>query len=74
MSVPAESDHLRIAHLRQIAIIRAMTPGERLQRALHLNRTMRLLLAAGFRDRHPGWTEAQVNRAVADRILYARTG
>lgn len=39
-----------------------------------MNRTMRDLMAAGFRARHPDWSEAAVRRAVADRILYARTG
>lgn len=51
-----------------------MTPQQRLEQAFRMNRTMRELLAAGFRDRQPAWTEAQVQRAVADRILYARTG
>ena len=74
MSVMAEPEHVRAAHERQLAIVRAMTPIERLQRALQMNRTMRDLLAAGFRSRHPDWAEAQVRRAVADRILYARTG
>jgi len=32
------------------------------------------LMTAGFRDRQPTWTETQIRRAVADRILYARTG
>ena len=74
MSVIAEPEHVRAAQARQLAIIRAMTPTERLQRALQMNRTARELLAVGFRSRHPGWAEAQVKRAVADRILYARTG
>ena len=74
MSVIAEPEHTRTAHERQLAIIRAMTPTERLQRALQMNRTMRELLATGFRSRHPDWSVAQVRRAVADRILYARTG
>ena len=74
MSVIAEPEHVIAAHQRQLAIIRAMTPTGRLQRALQMNRTARELLAAGFRQRHPAWTEAQVKRAVADRILYARTG
>ncbi len=51
-----------------------MTPGQRLKQALRMNRTMRELMATGFRDRHPDWTEAQVKRAVASRILHARTG
>ena len=74
MSVMAEVDHERVARDQQAAIYRAMTPQQRLQQALRMNRTMRDLMAAGFRDRHPAWTDAQVRRAVADRILHARTG
>lgn len=74
MSTGAESDHLRAAHQRQVAIYRAMTPEQRWQQAVRMNRSMRALLAAGFRDRHPKWTDSEINRAVADRILHARTG
>ena len=58
----------------QTEIYRRMTPQQRLEQALRMNRNMRKLMAIGFRDRNPGWTEAEVNRAVADQILYARTG
>jgi hypothetical protein len=74
MSVITETEHVIAAHERQIAIIRAMAPTERMERALKMNRHARELLATGFRHRHPEWAEAQVKRAVADRILYARTG
>ena len=74
MSTVAEPDHVRAAHAHQVAIYRAMTPQQRLEQALRMNRSMRELMAVGFRDRHPEWTESQVKRAVADRILYARTG
>jgi hypothetical protein len=74
MSAIAEPDHVRAAHQRQVEIYRAMTPQQRLEQALRMNRSMRELMAAGFRDRQPTWTEAQIHRAVADRILYARTG
>lgn len=74
MSAIAEPEHLKVAREVQVAIVRAMAPAERLQRALQMNRRMRELLAAGFRSRRPDWCAAQVQRAVADRILYARTG
>ena len=74
MSTVAESDHVRIAHQRQVAIYRAMTPQQRLEQAVRMNQSMRELMAAGFRDRNPTWTEDQVQRAVAERILSARTG
>ena len=74
MSLLAESDHERAAHAHQVAIYRAMSPRQRLQQAQRMNRTMRDLMAAGFRTRHPEWSETQVRHAVADRILHARTG
>jgi hypothetical protein len=51
----AESDHLRVAHERQVAIYRAMTPQQRLKQAMRMDHTMRELMAAGFRDRNPTW-------------------
>ena len=42
--------------------------------ALGMNRTIRELMSLGFRNRNPAWTEAEVSRAVTDRILHARTG
>lgn len=74
MSAIAEPDHVRAAHDRQVAIYRVMTPQQRLQQAIRLNRAKRELMATGFRDRHPEWTEPQVKRAVAERILFGQTG
>ena len=74
MSATTQGDHRRAAHLRQVAIYRAMTPQERLRQGLRMNQTMRALLSAGFRERHPDWSEVEVRRALADRVLHARTG
>lgn len=68
------TDHERAAAARQAAIYRAMTPQQRITQALRMNATMRRLLSIGFQSRHPEWTDSQVRRAVADRILHARTG
>jgi hypothetical protein len=57
----------------QREIYRRMTPRQRLARAFALSGMMRQMLAAGFRERNPGWTEQEVARAVADRILHADT-
>jgi hypothetical protein len=64
----------RQAHERQLAIVRAMSPQERMRQAQRMNWSMRALLAEGFRHRHPTWTEIEIQRAVAQRILHARTG
>ena len=69
-----EPNHARAAHGHQVAIYRALTPQQRLEQGLRMNRTMRSLLAAGFRARHPAWTDEAIRRAVAARILHARTG
>lgn len=74
MTPAIEPYPLNAAHAHQVAIYRGMAPQQRLELALRMNRNMRALLAAGFRQRQPDWTEAQVKRAVADRILHARTG
>ena len=74
MSLEDNSDHARSAHERQVAIYRAMSPADRLRQAQRMNQSMRALLAAGFRQRHPEWSDGQVQRAVAERILHARTG
>lgn len=73
MAPEDQSAHARLARERQIAIYRAMSPQERLRQAHRMNASMRSLLAAGFRQRHPEWTEEQVRQAVSERILHART-
>ena len=74
MTVRAKPDHGLAAERKQTEIYRAITPQQRLAQALRMNRTMRELMATGFRSRHPEWTDTQVKRAVADQVLYARTG
>lgn len=59
---------------RQMEIFRSMTPARRLAEGMRMNRMMRGLMAGGFRQRHPDWSEAEIARAVADRILHAKTG
>lgn len=74
MVASIQSEHERAAQEHQAAIYRAMQPQQRMAQALRMNSTMRRLMALGFRSRHPEWTERQISRAVADRILHARTG
>jgi hypothetical protein len=68
------SAHERSSSAHPAAIYRVITPQQRLEQALRMNATMRRLLALGFKSRHPDWTDAQIRRALADRILYTRTG
>ena len=69
MATVAEPDHIRQAREMQADIIRRLTPAQRLAQAERMNQAMRELLAAGFRNRYPGWSNQKVSRAVAERIL-----
>ena len=68
------AEHVRIANEKQAAIYRNMTPQRRPKLEMCKYQEMLKLLAVGYRSRHPEWSDAQVKKAVAERILYARTG
>ncbi len=57
----------------QQQIVRAMSPGKKLQVAGELYRMARELKAAGIRMQHPGWNDDEVRSAVRDAFLYGRT-
>lgn len=54
-------------------ILRAMTPEQRLQAASRLYHSARELKAAALRARHPDWSEEEIQRAVREAFLYARS-
>jgi hypothetical protein len=59
-------------HPVQIAILRRMSPAERLDRGLRFLRTTREWLAAGVRQRHPNWTIEQIAAETRRLIDHAR--
>lgn len=52
-----------------VPILRAKTPAERIKIAAAAQRMAREIIAAGYQSRHPDWSEAQVNVAVARRMM-----
>lgn len=54
-------------------ILRAMTPEQKLDAMQRIYNTARELKEAGLRMQHPDWTEDQINAAVREAFLYART-
>ncbi len=58
---------------RQIECLQRMTPAQRLHVALRLYVSARRLKAAMLRSLHPDWSDAQVERAVREVFLYARS-
>ena len=57
----------------QLAILRAMTGGQRLQLAEQLYWSARKLTAAGVRQRHPDWSEERVIAEVRAIFTNARS-
>ena len=54
---------------RQIEAFRRMTPGQRLQAAAEMTEEVRAIAVAGIRHRHPAYTEAEVQAALAQLFL-----
>ncbi|MDH4196300.1 MAG: hypothetical protein OEW05_02725 [Candidatus Aminicenantes bacterium] len=52
-----------------VNVYRNMKPEERLEAALELWRSARQMLFEAIRSFHPEWTDAQVERKVAERML-----
>lgn len=50
-------------------VLRRKTPLERVAMVFDAHKTMRLLLEAHFRDRHPDWDDQQIAAAIARRLL-----
>jgi hypothetical protein len=51
------------------AVLRNKTPAERIAMAADANETARKLAAAGIRHDHPDWSQLDVEREVARRML-----
>lgn len=68
-----DADHLKEAEQVRQEIFRRMTPAEKIAVADRLYWSARELKAAGFRTAHPDWSEEQVQEAVRQAFMRART-
>ncbi len=57
----------------QKRILRAMTPAQKIRAGERLIESARELKAAAIRARHPDWSDAQVQAAVREVFLRARS-
>ena len=57
----------------QNQILAKMSPEKKLEVAMQLYYSARELKAAGVKADHPDWDEKQVQQAVREAFLYART-
>lgn len=53
----------------QAAILRRMSPGERLALAFEMSEEVRQLALSGLRARHPGWDDARLHDALLELML-----
>lgn len=58
----------RSNHQRHLAILRAMTPAQRLQRSFELTECARQLMLDGIRNRHPGASPEQIHQLFLARL------
>jgi hypothetical protein len=56
-----------------LQVLRAMTPDERLRKALELTQIGRILLADGLRQLHPGLADAEFRRLYLDHLDRCRS-
>jgi hypothetical protein len=63
---------LRPNHPRHLAILRAMTPAQRLQKSFELTEYSRQLMLDGIRNRHPGATPVQIHQLFLARLEKCR--
>ena len=60
-------------HPEQTKAYQAMTPEQKLQRALDLYYSARKIKAAALKNQHPDWSTEKINQKVREIFLYART-
>lgn len=56
-----------------LKIIRGLSPAQKFKTAAEMWEVARQIKAAGLRMQHPDWTDEQIERAVREAFLYARS-
>ena len=69
MSDRLDASRIEVLDDDMVEVLRRKTPVDRVAMVLDANRTMRMMLQAHFRKRHPEWDDDQVAAAVARRLL-----
>ncbi len=71
-TIDAFRDDFPSIKARQVEIYRSMTPSQRLELGMQMNRQMRVLMDSGLRATHPQLSAADRHREIARRIRHAR--
>ncbi|MFQ5690988.1 MAG: hypothetical protein ACE5HQ_12040 [Gemmatimonadota bacterium] len=67
--MPDSHPTIELLHPEQVAAYRRMSSAERIAAGFAMTEFARQRLLAHFRDRHPDWTERQLQEAVAARFV-----
>jgi hypothetical protein len=70
--MPASPAPVSTADARQADIYRRMTPSQRLEQAMQMNRQMRVLMDSGLRATQPQLSADERRQEIARRIRHAR--
>jgi hypothetical protein len=66
---PFDPRRIEVIDEATAAMYRAMTPAQRVAIACDAHETARAILRARVRSENPSWTEEQVSREVARRLM-----
>ncbi len=69
MSQSIDPRNIEVVNDDLAAVLRQKTAAERIAMAADANETARKLAAAGIRHDHPDWSQSDVDREVARRML-----
>jgi hypothetical protein len=58
---------------RYVQVLRAMTPEQRLAKAIELSELSRALMRAGLRERHPEASERELHALYLERLEQCRS-
>jgi hypothetical protein len=73
LGVEGAGEHKMENNDDQVAALRRMTPAERLNAFFMLYRSARKIKGAALRQFHPDWSENQIQGAVRESFLHARS-
>ncbi|HEV2968522.1 MAG TPA: hypothetical protein VGY55_00955 [Pirellulales bacterium] len=67
LNAPKRRPCVELLDEQMVAILRAKVPAERIAMVFDAERTMRLLLEAHLRSRHPDWSAPRIAAEIARR-------
>ncbi|OYV96623.1 MAG: hypothetical protein B7Z73_00365 [Planctomycetia bacterium 21-64-5] len=74
MMQPIDPSRIEVPDPAIVEILKTKTPAERLAMVFAANRTMRLRIEGYLRTYHPDWSDEEIQREIARRMLGGSAG